>query len=143
MKKKIAIIVLMLLSIIIPVKAFAKEQYKTLNLEETLAEEGIEKKFSNYKETDDQITIYMFRGKGCAYCKKFLEFLNGITEEYGKYFKLVSFESWYNDENSNLLTDISTFMGEPASGVPYIIIGDKVFGGYTDSYDESIKAAIK
>ena len=85
-------------SIIIPVKAFAKEQYKTLNLEETLAEEGIEKKFSNYKETDDQITIYMFRGKGCAYCKKFLEFLNGITEEYGKYFKLVSFESWYNDE---------------------------------------------
>ena len=35
MKKKIAIIVLMLLSIIIPVKAFAKEQYKTLNLEES------------------------------------------------------------------------------------------------------------
>ena len=143
MKKKIAIIVLMLLSIIIPVKAFAKEQYKTLNLEETLAEEGIEKKFSNYKETDDQITIYMFRGKGCAYCRKFLEFLNGITDEYGKYFKLVSFESWYNEENSNLLGEISTFMGEQASGVPYIIIGDKVFGGYTESYDESIKTAIK
>ncbi|UKI57698.1 MAG: hypothetical protein L6V81_10410 [Clostridium sp.] len=55
-------------------------------------------------------------------------------------FKLVSFESWYNDENSNLLTEISTFMGEPATGVPYIIIGDKVFGGYTDSYDENIKS---
>ena len=143
MKKKIAIIALMLLSIIIPVKAFAKEQYKTLNLKETLAEEGIEEKFSNYKETDDQITIYMFRGKGCAYCRKFLEFLNGITDEYGKYFKLVSFESWYNEENSNLLGEISTFMGEQASGVPYIIIGDKVFGGYTESYDESIKNAIK
>ena len=143
MKKKIAIIALMLLSIIIPVKAFAKEQYKTLNLKETLAEEGIEEKFSNYKETDDQITIYMFRGKGCAYCRKFLEFLNGITDEYGKYFKLVSFESWYNEENSNLLGEISTFMGEQASGVPYIIIGDKVFGGYTESYDESIKTAIK
>lgn len=143
MKKKIAIIALMLLSIIIPVKAFAKEQYKTLNLEETLAEEGIEKKFSNYKETDDQVIIYLFRGKGCAYCRKFLEFLNGITDEYGKYFKLVSFESWYNEENSNLLGEISTFMGEQASGVPYIIIGDKVFGGYTESYDESIKTAIK
>lgn len=143
MKKKIAIIVLMLLSIIIPVKAFAKEQYKTLNLEETLAEEGIEKKFTDYKETDDQVIIYLFRGKGCAYCRKFLEFLNGITDEYGKYFKLVSFESWYNEENSNLLGEISTFMGEQASGVPYIIIGDKVFGGYTESYDESIKTAIK
>lgn len=143
MKKKIAIIVLMLLSVIIPVKAFAKEQYKTLNLEETLAEEGIEKKFTDYKETDDQVIIYLFRGKGCAYCRKFLEFLNGITDEYGKYFKLVSFESWYNEENSNLLGEISTFMGEQASGVPYIIIGDKVFGGYTESYDESIKTAIK
>ena len=143
MKKKIAIIALMLLSIIIPVKAFAKEQYKTLNLEETLAEEGIEKKFTDYKETDDQVIIYLFRGKGCAYCRKFLEFLNGITDEYGKYFKLVSFESWYNEENSNLLGEISTFMGEQASGVPYIIIGDKVFGGYTESYDESIKNAIK
>lgn len=143
MKKKIAIIVLMLLSVIIPVKAFAKEQYKTLNLEETLAEEGIEKKFTDYKETDDQVIIYLFRGKGCAYCRKFLEFLNGITDEYGKYFKLVSFESWYNEENSNLLGEISTFMGEQASGVPYIIIGDKVFGGYTESYDESIKSAIK
>mgnify|MGYP005749882331 FL=1 len=143
MKKKIAIIALMLLSIIIPVKAFAKEQYKTLNLEETLAEEGIEKKFTDYKETDDQVIIYLFRGKGCAYCRKFLEFLNGITDEYGKYFKLVSFESWYNEENSNLLGEISTFMGEQASGVPYIIIGDKVFGGYTESYDESIKTAIK
>lgn len=143
MKKKIAIIVLMLLSVIIPVKAFAKEQYKTLNLEETLAEEGIEKKFTDYKETDDQVIIYLFRGKGCAYCRKFLEFLNGITDEYGKYFKLVSFESWYNEENSNLLGEISTFMGEQASGVPYIIIGDKVFGGYTESYDDSIKAAIK
>ena len=143
MKKKIAIIVLMLLSVIIPVKAFAKEQYKTLNLEETLAEEGNEKKFTDYKETDDQVIIYLFRGKGCAYCRKFLEFLNGITDEYGKYFKLVSFESWYNEENSNLLGEISTFMGEQASGVPYIIIGDKVFGGYTESYDESIKTAIK
>ena len=143
MKKKIAIIALMLLSVIIPVKTFAKEQYKTLNLEETLAEEGIEKKFTDYKETDDQVIIYLFRGKGCAYCRKFLEFLNGITDEYGKYFKLVSFESWYNEENSNLLGEISTFMGEQASGVPYIIIGDKVFGGYTESYDESIKTAIK
>ena len=143
MKKKIAIIALMLLSVIIPVKAVAKEQYKTLNLEETLAEEGIEKKFTDYKETDDQVIIYLFRGKGCAYCRKFLEFLNGITDEYGKYFKLVSFESWYNEENSNLLGEISTFMGEQASGVPYIIIGDKVFGGYTESYDESIKNAIK
>ena len=143
MKKKIAIIALMLLSVIIPVKAFAKEQYKTLNLEETLAEEGIEKKFTDYKETDDQVIIYLFRGKGCAYCRKFLEFLNGITDEYGKYFKLVSFESWYNEENSNLLGEISTFMGEQASGVPYISIGDKVFGGYTESYDESIKNAIK
>ena len=34
-------------------------------------------------------------------------------------------------------------MGSEAGGVPYIIIGDKVFPGYAESYDEDIKTAIK
>ena len=33
-------------------------------------------------------------------------------------------------------------MGSAAGGVPYIVIGDKVFPGYADSYNEDIKAAI-
>ena len=40
------------------------------------------------------------------------------------------------------MKEVSTYMGEVAQGVPYIVIGDKVFPGYANSYDEDIKSAI-
>jgi len=117
-------------------------KYNTLNFKETLADEEIKEEFTGYSENDNQITIYLFRGKGCGYCRAFLNFLNGITTEYGQYFKVVSFETWYDEDNGKLLNTISNFMGEQAGGVPYIVIGDKVFAGYASSYDDSIKEAI-
>lgn len=118
-------------------------KYKTLNLKDALTQEEIDMKYTDYKETDDQAVIYLFRGKGCTYCRAFLNFLNDIAEEYGKYFKVVSFESWYDADNAELLDTISNYLGQSASGVPYIIIGDQVFGGYASDYDEQIKTAIK
>ncbi|MBR4178908.1 MAG: hypothetical protein IKR57_06145 [Bacilli bacterium] len=147
--KKLLGVVFALLFLVSPMvlRAAEKEKvniskYNTLNLKQTLAEEEIAEEFTNYAESDDQITIYLFRGKGCGYCRAFLSFLNTITNEYGQYFKLVSFETWYDENNSNLLATISDFMGERAGGVPYIIIGDQVFPGYANTYDDSIKSAI-
>lgn len=77
----------------------SSNSYNTLNLEEALKQEGIESKLENYKETDKQITIYLFRGNGCTYCRNFLSFLNDIAEEYGSYFKVVSYETWYDQAN--------------------------------------------
>ena len=143
--KKILIILMMGL-VVLPFSVKADEKtYNTLNFDQTLSEEEIEHDFSNYKETDDQITIYMFRGKGCGYCRKFLTFLNSIVDDYGKYFKLESYEVWAteNKDNADLMQNVATFMNERADGVPFIIIGDKVFSGYTESYDDDIKSAIK
>ena len=124
--------------------AATKDDYNSKDFLETLEDEGIEKAFDSYKPNDDAITIYMFRGKGCGYCRAFLEFMNKIAGEYGKYFVLESYEVWNDQNNNNLMTSISTFMGQPASGVPYIIIGDKVFPGFAeDYYGEDMKAAIK
>lgn len=91
----------------------------------------------------DKVTIYLFRGKGCGYCRSFLTFLSNINEEYGKYFELESYEVWYNADNNALMKTISNFLGEEARGVPYIIIGDKVFAGYSSSDDAEIKSTIK
>ena len=142
MKKGLIIIALCLL-LVLPFNTLAATKYQTMNLDEVLTQEEIEHNFSNYKETDNQITIYMFRGYGCGYCRNFLTFLNSIIDDYGKYFKLVAYETWYDQENYNYLNTISNFLGQPAQGVPYIIIGDKVFPGYASSYDEQIKEAIK
>ena len=144
MKKKLLLFVAMCLLVLpITTKAISYDNYKTLNLKEALKEEEIDEVFKDYKETDKQATIYLFRGKGCGYCRAFLTFLNSIVDDYGKYFKVVSFEVWNDANNSALLNSVATFMNEPAGSVPYIIIGDKVFGGYAESYDEDIKKAIK
>ena len=145
MKKKIVCLFLIML-MILPFNVFAKKinlkDYETKNLKETLADDQIEEAFKNYSENDKQITIYLFRGKGCGYCHAFLEFLNSITDEYGKYFKLVSFEVWYDKTNASLMQDVASFLGKEAGGVPYIVIGDQVFAGYASSYDDQIKSAI-
>lgn len=147
--KKVLSIIFALFLCAFPILGFAEEKkeinisdYKTLGLDAALESEEIEKEYSNYSENDNQATIYLSRGQGCGYCKAFLTFLNSITEEYGKYFKLVSFESWYDTDNSELLNTISEFVNNPAQGVPYIIIGENVFPGYASDYDESIKTAI-
>ena len=123
-------------------KMYVKD-YQTAGFKEILTEEGMTLKNTNYTETEDQAVIYLFRGNGCAYCRAFLEFLNSISDEYGKYFRVVGFEVWYNADNGDVLKNISEFMGSSASGVPFIIIGDQVFPGYAASYDDSIKEAIK
>jgi len=148
MLKKLFGTILVFCLTLFPIVASASEEinlenYTSLGLKEVLEEESIEAKFDSYEETDDQINVYLFRGNGCTYCRSFLEFLNTIaSDEYGKYFKLVSFETWYDENNYHLLESLSEFMGSAAQGVPYIIIGDQVFPGYASDYDEAIKAAI-
>ena len=143
MMKKLLIVFVMVL-FIFPTSAYAQEKkYNTLNLEQALTEEGIEHDFSNYKETDDQAVIYLFRGKGCGYCKKFLTFLNSIVDDYGKYFKVVSYEVWNDADNAELMSGVAKTLGKSADGVPFIVIGDKSFAGYSEAYDDEIKSAIK
>ena len=145
--KKLLVYIVAALLVFIPVVTYAVEQvdlanYETMNFKETLESENMTLSDANYTETDDQITIYLFRGNGCGYCRSFLTFLNGITKEYGKYFKVVSFETWYNSDNADLLGAMGDFLEQPAEGVPYIIIGNQVFPGYAASYDQGIKDAI-
>lgn len=145
--KKVMLVILSIM-LMLPIGVMAKKdttpyaKYNTKDLVDTLEEEAIEKEFSDYEESKDKINIYMFRGTGCGYCKKFLNFLNSITDEYGKYFNLVSFEVWQDSDNQELMTEVANVMGQEATGVPYIVIGDKVFPGYAEEYDEPIKEAI-
>ncbi len=139
--KKFLTFILLLIVMILPntVKA---EEYNTKNLEGIFEEKGIDHDLSNYKETDDQVTIYLFYGSSCGYCANFINFLSDIVDDYGKYFKLVAYEVWSDSNNSDLLQDVADFTGTTASGVPYIVIGEEVYVGYSESYDDEIKDLI-
>ncbi len=143
--KKLLVVFLISVALILPVKTFAKTYYsdhETKDFKDTLVDEDMKIENTDYAETSDQATIYLFRGHGCGYCRNFLTFLNSISKEYGKKFKLVSFEVWNNKENNELMKKVANFTGEEAGGVPYIVIGEKVFGGYIDSWNDQIKSAI-
>lgn len=144
MKKTKIFLTVVLAVLVLPLVIKADEvTYESKNFVDTLAAENITISNSNYSENDKQVTIYLFRGQGCGYTIAFLNFMNSISEEYGDYFKMVSYEVWYNANNADLFQKTSKFLdGSVAGGVPYVIIGKKTFGGYTASWDEEIKQAI-
>ena len=118
------------------------DEYNTMNFKETLLSEGMEIENKDYVETDNQVIIYLFRGSGCGFCARLLSYLNSISTEYGKYFKVVSFEVWNDTRNSALLNKMPSVTNVAAQGVPYYIIGEKVFDGYNETYNQKIIDAI-
>ena len=94
-------------------------------------------------EDNDKVNVYFFRGEGCPHCEEAEEFFDSIKDEYGKYFTIVDYETWYNEDNAELMEKVAKARDEEASGVPYIIIGDQAWNGYASDYDDAIKKQIK
>jgi len=76
------------------------------------------------KVEKEPVKLYIFHGSTCGYCKATFEWLDTIEEEYGKYFDVVDYEVWGSQENSDLMQEVASVMGDEASGVPYIIVGN-------------------
>lgn len=133
--------VLVICLVLVPFNTKAAAVSETLK--EAATQEGISFD-SNYENDNSKVNVYLFRGHGCSHCYELIEYLTSIIDEYGKYFNLISYEVWYNADNSNLMSNVASVMGDNANGVPYLIIGKKTFIGYRASTDASaIKKAIK
>lgn len=91
----------------------------------------------------EKVKVYLFRGEGCPHCQEAEEFFDSIKSEYGKYYELIDYETWYDTDNADLMQKVADKLGEEVSGVPYIIIGKKTWNGYASTYDDAIKSAIK
>ena len=118
------------------------KKYKSEKLEDVLKQEEITYDFK-HTDSDSHVKIYLFRGHGCGYCHKFLEFAAGtLMKDYGDKVDVVSYEVWYNQDNAELMENVAEFLGTSASGVPFIIIGDTYFPGYSEEMNESMKAKI-
>ncbi|MBQ6687280.1 MAG: thioredoxin family protein [Bacilli bacterium] len=93
--------------------------------------------------TKDEVNVYLFWGNGCGYCEAAKEFFASIEDEYGDKFELVEYEVWYDKNNNELKETVIDYMNDDASGVPYIVIGEKTFGGYASDFNEDIIKAIE
>lgn len=144
MKKKILFVLCMTL-LLLPLGAFAKtgeNKNVSTNLKETLELYDIKLKNPDYKETDDQVPIYLFRSSGCQYSQALIEWFNDISVEYGKYFKLVAYDVEGNPDNIELFNKVADFIGKKPEGVPYYVIGDKAFLGYNSTSMKEVEDAI-
>lgn len=97
---------------------------------------------STETEERSKIPVYMFRGEGCAFCAKALEFFEEIQEEYGKYYELKTFEVWNDATNKSLMDQVAEYLDIQINGVPFIIIGEKTFSGFPEETKEEIKKEI-
>ena len=95
-------------------------------------------------DTDLKVNVYLFRGDGCPHCQEAEEWFNTKMEEgYGNIFRVIDFEVWYNQDNAALMNKVAEARAEEVGGVPYIIVGNKSWNGFTSSFGDEILEEIK
>ena len=102
--------------------------------------EGEDEETVESEEVDNQVVVYFFRGEGCSHCAEAEAWFESIEEEYGEKFRIQDYETWYNAENSELMSRVVKARKDDESniGVPYIIIGDQSWIGFDKSYSQEI-----
>lgn len=93
-------------------------------------------------KSSNQITIYLFHGDGCPHCAEEQKFLNQLKAEYKDKINIVKYEVWYNDDNERLYTEVKNFFNTSPRGVPFTVVGEKYFSGYSSVVGQNIKSAI-
>ena len=137
---------IILLLLIIPLNVFAYDidinKYNTKNIDNILSDVGNDK-YVNNNQNENGYPIYFFYGKECGYSKDFIEFyVNKVIPQYGDKIHIVGFETWHDSNNKDLMKQVLEYKKSSYDGSPLIIIGDRIFEGYTSSYDNQILSSI-
>ena len=76
--------------------------------------------------------------------KKFTNILWGIVFiTIGIILTLNTFETWYDEDNREILKQFASNMEDEITGVPYTIIGNKTFKGFSERYELEMLEVIK
>lgn len=129
MKSLKYVLILLMAFLVLPLSVFADGEEEEVTTTQT--------------EESKEVNLYFFRGQGCSHCAEAEEWFESIEEEYGSYFEVVDYEVWYNEENNDLMQRVAEMRNETVEGVPYIIVGNKSWSGFTDDYKEEIISEIK
>ena len=87
----------------------------------------------NDNKEKNLVNIYLFYSDTCPHCAKEKELLDEIMDKYDNV-RLYKYEIG-DDDNSKLLDEVASLYDTTVSGVPFTVIGDKVYKGF--SYENS------
>lgn len=126
------LVVLLAIFLVLPFGVFAEDENNTTSESE-----------ATESNDDKKVNLYLFRGEGCPHCAEAEEWFDSIKGKYGDYFKVVDYEVWNDEDNAKLMKKVAKLRNEDVSGVPYIIIGDKSWNGFDESYEDEMIKQIK
>lgn len=91
---------------------------------------------------NNKVTLYFFHGDGCPHCEDEIKWLNEMSAKYSN-LVIQEYEVWYNSENNDLMEKVKEKVGQTRGGVPFTIIGDKQFLGFSTSTGNSMESQIR
>ncbi|MBS7021070.1 MAG: glutaredoxin family protein [Firmicutes bacterium] len=93
-------------------------------------------------EATDKLNVYLFHGNGCPHCEAEIEFLESIQSDY-PYMNLIKYEIWENEENQALAEQVKQRIESSSRGVPFLVIGDKAFTGFSEDRKRDIRRTLE
>ena len=87
----------------------------------------------NDNKEKNLVNIYLFYSDTCPHCAKEEELLDEIMDKYDNV-RLYKYEIG-DEDNSKLLDEVASLYNTTVSGVPFTVIGDKIYKGF--SYENS------
>lgn len=85
---------------------------------------------NTYCKESNLVNIYIFHSDYCEHCKEEIKLLNDLEEKYDN-IKIYKYEI-NNSKNKELFNKVANFYNTNSDGVPFTIIGNKYFIGYSD-----------
>lgn len=89
-----------------------------------------------------KVTVYLFYSSSCVHCKAENAFLDGLKDEYGNTIDIKRYEVTQNATNNNYLKQVKEKIGSTSSGVPFTVIGEKYYVGYSETIGSTMKNTI-
>ena len=136
MKNKIVVLITVILSISIVVLI-------SNNMKDNKEIKLTDMTENNISYSKEKINIYLFYGEGCPHCEELKNYLNSLDNKEKSYFNIYTFEVWNNSTNQQFMKDSAKSLNKEVSGVPFLIIGNKTFEGYSESMNAKIEKAIE
>lgn len=100
--------------------------------------EIIPKEDNDSQISEGPINVYLFWGDACGACANLKEFFDNLDSSYNKYFNLIKYEVWNNEENKELMHKVGDFLNQTYYAVPFLVVGDEVIIGASEATKEYI-----
>ena len=112
------------------------ESTQAENTDQSASQQSPRTEFTFNHESDIDLSsnkpnIYIFWGDGCPHCKALAKFISKLPAETKDKVNIYSFEVWSDKDNKTFMKNFGKYLGQDVSGVPFTVIGDKIFDGYS------------